>query len=131
MHVGDDPDLSPIIAGSVVIKFMSSFNYLRSTVKNTGDLNEEINWHWSLATAIMQSLWKPLWRHTCISQYTKLQIYNVLVIATLFMDLRYGCSVSNMQKWLMDLTHRLYVWLSQYDGTSTSQMPKFVYAPSN
>ena len=66
MHVCDGPDPPPTTAGTIAVEFLNSLNYLGSTVMNSGDLNEEINWCRNLATVIMQSLWKPLWRHTCI-----------------------------------------------------------------
>ena len=83
MHDDDGPDPPTTTMGIVPVEFMSSFNYLGSTVTNAGDLNEEISCHQSLAAAMMQSLSRPLLRHICITQCTKLGVYNVSVVPIL------------------------------------------------
>ena len=84
MHV----DLTPITKGTVAVEFMNCFNYLGSTVTNTGDLNEQINSHQSLAAAIMQSLWRTIW--------SSLQIWDLVTQQV------------TCQKRLLDLSQRLY-----------------------
>ena len=62
---------------------MPTFNYLGSTLSNVGDLKPEINRRRALATSVMQSLSRPLWRHRHIRQTTKLRIYNACVLSVL------------------------------------------------
>ena len=84
---------------------MSTFNYLGSTLCNTGDLKPEINRRRALATSVMQSLSRPLWRHRHISQKTKLRIYNACVLSVLL----YGA-----ETWALNATLR-----SRIDGFDT------------
>ena len=83
MYIGDGPDLLPVTARTLAVKFVNCLNYLGSIFMNTGNLNKEISWHQTLIIAIMQYLWKPLWMHRCITWWTKLHIYNASVISIL------------------------------------------------
>ena len=50
---------------------------------NSGDLKTEIDRRRAFAASVMQSLWRPLWRHRHISRETKLRVYNASVISVL------------------------------------------------
>lgn len=83
MYVGDGPDPPPIQLGDNIIEPVKSFIYLGSIVTANGDLNPEINRRRGLAASAMQTLWKPLWRHSTISRTTKLRIYNTAILPIL------------------------------------------------
>ena len=40
MHIGDGQDPPPTATWTVAVELLNSFNYLRCTVMNTGDLHE-------------------------------------------------------------------------------------------
>ena len=84
MHVGDGADPPPIAIWSTTTHFTDSFNYLGSLILSIGDLSRKVHWHCGPATAIMQSLWNPLWRQNSVSHHTKLCIYKVSVLLVLF-----------------------------------------------
>ncbi|KAI8488924.1 hypothetical protein Bbelb_334420 [Branchiostoma belcheri] len=65
------------------LNFLSTFNYLGSTVSRTGDLKPEIDRRRGLAAAAMQALWRPLWKHRHISLGTKFRVYNAAVVSIL------------------------------------------------
>ena len=83
MHVGDGPDPPPLTFNNISVKFVSTFIYLGSKISKTGDLKPEIDRRRALAAGVMQSLWRPLWRHRSISQRTKRRIYNTSVLTVL------------------------------------------------
>ncbi|CAH1233196.1 Hypp638 [Branchiostoma lanceolatum] len=83
MHIGEGPDPEPLIFNLCTVNFVSSFKYLGSTITKTGDVKPEINQRRAQASAVQQSLWKPLWRHRHISQQTKLRVYNSSVMSVL------------------------------------------------
>ena len=83
MHVGEGPDPPPLTFNNITVKYVPTFTYLGSTIAQTGDLKPEIDRRRALASGVMQSLWRPLWRHRSISQRTKLRIYNASVISVL------------------------------------------------
>ncbi|GAB1609994.1 hypothetical protein Ahia01_001285300 [Argonauta hians] len=79
MLVGDEVPL-PLHVDGEEVEFVSSFNYLGSTITNNGNLGPEINRRRTLAANVMRALWKPLWRHRSISRNTKLRIYRTTVL---------------------------------------------------
>ncbi|KAI8517778.1 hypothetical protein Bbelb_037950 [Branchiostoma belcheri] len=83
MHIGDGPDPAPFSFNNTTVNFVSTFNYLGSTVSRTGDLKPEIDRRRGLAAAAMQALWRPLWKHRHISLGTKLRVYNAAVVSIL------------------------------------------------
>ncbi|KAI8486243.1 hypothetical protein Bbelb_359590 [Branchiostoma belcheri] len=83
MHIGDGPDPAPFSFNNITVNFVSTFNYLGSTVSRTGDLKPEIDRRRGLAAAAMQALWRPLWKHRHISLGTKLRVYNAAVVSIL------------------------------------------------
>ncbi|KAI8496714.1 hypothetical protein Bbelb_253690 [Branchiostoma belcheri] len=83
MHIGDGPDPAPLSFNNTTVNFVSTFNYLGSTVSRTGDLKPEIDRRRGLAAAAMQALWRPLWKHRHISLGTKLRVYNAAVVSIL------------------------------------------------
>nr|XP_061787952.1 uncharacterized protein LOC133577874 [Nerophis lumbriciformis]XP_061787953.1 uncharacterized protein LOC133577874 [Nerophis lumbriciformis] len=83
MHIGDGPDPPPFLFEDTPVHFVPTFRYLGSTVTNTGDLKREVDRRRALAASVMQSLWRPLWRHRHISRDTKLRVYNSSVISVL------------------------------------------------
>ncbi|XP_035696641.1 uncharacterized protein LOC118430043 [Branchiostoma floridae] len=83
MHIGDGPDPEPLIFNQCIVNFVSSFKYLGSIISKTGDLKPEVNQRRAQASAVLQSLWKPLWRHRHISLQTKQRVYNSSVISVL------------------------------------------------
>ena len=83
MRVGDGPDPHNLTFDGVEVKFVPNFIYLGSTLSNIGDLKPEINRRRALATSVMQSLSRRLWRHRHFKQTTKLRIYNACVLLVL------------------------------------------------
>ncbi|KAI8518905.1 hypothetical protein Bbelb_021620 [Branchiostoma belcheri] len=83
MHIGNGPDHAPFSFNNITVNFVSTFNYLGSTVSRTGDLKPEIDRRRGLAAAAMQALWRPLWKHRHISLGTKLRVYNAAVVSIL------------------------------------------------
>ena len=83
MRIGDGPDPENLTYDDIEVKFVTSFRYLGSILNNKGDLKPEISRRRALATSVMQSLSRPLWRHRHISQKTKLRIYNACVLSVL------------------------------------------------
>ncbi|CAH1233298.1 Hypp676 [Branchiostoma lanceolatum] len=85
MHIGEGPDPEPLVFNSCTGNFVPSFKYLGSIISKTGDIKPEVNQRRAQASAVLQSLWKPLWRHRHrhITQQTKLCIYNSSVIPVL------------------------------------------------
>ena len=83
MHIGEGPDPAPFRFDETMVHFVSTFKYLGSTISKTGDLKPEINKRRALAASVLQSLWRPLWRHREISRRTKLRIYNASVVPVL------------------------------------------------
>ncbi|CAH1242627.1 Hypp6909 [Branchiostoma lanceolatum] len=83
MHIGEGPDPEPLVFNSCTVNFVPSFKYLGSIISKTGDIKPEVNQRRAQAAAVLQSLWKPLWRHRHITQQTKLRIYNSSVIPVL------------------------------------------------
>ncbi|KAI8494385.1 hypothetical protein Bbelb_276110 [Branchiostoma belcheri] len=83
MHIGDGPDPAPLSFNNTTVNFVSTFNYLGSTVSRTGDLKPEIDRRRGLAAAAIQALWRPLWKHRHISLGTKLRVYNAAVVSIL------------------------------------------------
>ena len=98
MHIGDGQDPPPLNFNNTEVKYVSTFTYLGSTISKTGDLKPEIDRRRALASGVMQSLWRPLWRHRSISQRTKLRIYNASVISVLL----YGAETWPLNKTLAD-----------------------------
>ena len=83
MHVGDGTDPPPLLFDGTPVHFTPTFTYLGTIVTNTGDLKTEIDRRRAFAASVMQSLWRPLWRHRHISRETKLWVYNASVISVL------------------------------------------------
>ncbi|KAI8518875.1 hypothetical protein Bbelb_021320 [Branchiostoma belcheri] len=83
MHIGEGSDPPPLVFNSCTVNFVPTFKYLGSIISKTGDLKPEINQRRAQASAVLQSLWKPLWRHRHITQQTKQRIYNSSVISVL------------------------------------------------
>ena len=77
MHTGNGVDPPPIAIASTTINFMDSFNCRGSLILSTGYLSRQVNQCCGLFAAIMQLLWKPLWRQNSISHQAKLHIHNV------------------------------------------------------
>ena len=96
MHIGDGPDPPPLSFNNTLVKYVPTFTYLGSTISKTGDLKPEIDRRRALASAVMQSLWRPLWRHRSVSQRTKLRIYNASVLSVLL----YGAETWPLNKTL-------------------------------
>ena len=83
MYIGIGPGPPSFLFDGTPVHFVPTFKYLGSTVSNTGDLKPEVDRRRAMAASVMQSLWRPLWRHRHISRETKLRVYNASVISVL------------------------------------------------
>ena len=83
MKFGNAPSPPSLHICNNDVEFVDKFTYLGSIITNTGDLQLDINRHIGLATGVMRSLRKPLWRHSSISLETKLRVYQASVLSVL------------------------------------------------
>ena len=113
MHVGDGPDPPPFIFDNIEVKFVPTFNYLGSTISQTGDLVPEINRRRGIAAGVMSSLDEPLWKRRAVSRQTKLRVYNASVMSILM----YGS-----ESWA--LNHTLAARLNGFDSRSLRKIER-------
>ena len=83
MHIDVGADPPQIAIKSTTTNFMDSFNYLRSLILSTRGFSGEVSQYCGLTAAVMQSLWKPLWRQNNMSYQTKLHVYYASVLSVL------------------------------------------------
>ncbi|XP_069995073.1 uncharacterized protein [Penaeus vannamei] len=76
MQVENDPDPTPQVC-NISLKFVDS------DITKTDDPKSEINRRRALATSIIQSLRRPLWKHHHISRHVELRIYNASILCVL------------------------------------------------
>ena len=91
---------------------------LRSLILGTGYLSWEVNWYCGLATAIMQSLWKPLSRQNNINYQTELHIYNVSMLSVLnvwFWNLAPQPVTHQKNTWFASKSLRTIKWICWQD----------------
>ena len=83
MKFGDAPSPPSLHICNNDVEFVDKLTYLGSIITNTGDLQPDIKRRIGLATGVMRSLRKPLWRHSSISLETKLRVYQASLLSVL------------------------------------------------
>ena len=84
LQVGSTQPPRSVNIGGHDVSVVDQFIYLGSTLTNSGDMKNEVCRRRALASVVMKSLWKPLWRHTNISLTTKIRVYRAVVLSVLF-----------------------------------------------